>query len=252
VLFHAAGSASVGASFQSPLEDLQTAILTWSNTLEGVRRSGHKPLILFPSSAAVYGEPINLPVSEEHAIAPISPYGFHKAACELVAHEYSECFGLQIIACRLFSVFGPGQRRLLIWELYQQLVGPDSTVWLQGTGKESRDYLCIDDLCSVLLHLSSNSLIKSKCGRYLVINIARGEETEVLKLAERLCSLLDLNKTIRCEGLERSGDPKRWCADVSLLRTLHPSWQPQPLDISVAQCLGSWEKERKVGRPHGF
>lgn len=250
-LFHAAGTASVGASFQLPIEDLRVAILTWSNTLDGVRRSGQKPVILFPSSAAVYGNPLKLPVCEGQAIAPISPYGFHKAACELVAREFSECFGLQIIACRLFSVFGRAQRRLLIWELYQQLVGSGSTIWLQGTGNESRDYLSIDDVCSVLLHLSSNPPIKRKCGRLLVVNVARGEETQILNLAEQLRRLLNLDKTIRCEGLERPGDPKRWCADVTLLHTLHPFWQPQPLGVSLAQCLTVWDKEREFGS-HGF
>src|SRR2546425_7454725 len=62
VLLHAAGPASVGLSFAAPLDDLQAAVLTWVNTLESVRRSNLQPLVLFPSSAAVYGNPIKLPV----------------------------------------------------------------------------------------------------------------------------------------------------------------------------------------------
>src|SRR5262245_2631863 len=54
-IFHMAGPSSVGSSFVAPLEDFQSGVVTWVNTLESVRRSGLKPVIFFPSSAAVYG-----------------------------------------------------------------------------------------------------------------------------------------------------------------------------------------------------
>ena len=114
VILHLAGPASVDASFLDPFGDQQASVLTWSNTLESVRRSGLSPLVLFPSSAAVYGNPHVLPVPENTAVVPISPYSFHKAACELLALEYSECFGLDIVVCRFFSLFGVSQQRLLI------------------------------------------------------------------------------------------------------------------------------------------
>src|SRR5438128_12293099 len=105
-ILHVAGPASVSSSFVTPLDDLQAGILTWANTLDSVRRSGLKPFVVFPSSAAVYAEPQCLPIPEDAPIAPLSPYGFHKAACELLAREYSECFDLDIIVCRFFSIFG--------------------------------------------------------------------------------------------------------------------------------------------------
>src|SRR5262245_35134718 len=96
VILHFAGPASVDESFLDPLSDQQASVLTWSNTLESVRRSGLSPLVLFPSSAAVYGNPHVLPVSEKAAVVPISPYGFHKAACDLPALEHSAGFGLNL------------------------------------------------------------------------------------------------------------------------------------------------------------
>src|SRR5713226_5868342 len=103
VMFHAAGTASVGASLADPLADLQAAALTCANVLEGVRRSGAQPLVIIPSSAAVYGNPQSLPVKENAPLQPISPYGFHKAVCEMLAREYAECFGVDVIICRFFS-----------------------------------------------------------------------------------------------------------------------------------------------------
>src|SRR5437867_3526309 len=148
VLLHAAGPASVGSSLTAPLEDLRGAVQTWANTLDSVRRSGLRPLVLFPSSAAVYGNPLNLPVREDDVTAPISPYGYHKVICELLARENSTCFNLNIIVCRFFSIFGVAQRRLLIWELYKQFAGPVPIVCLQGTDRETRHYLDIVDDCS--------------------------------------------------------------------------------------------------------
>jgi UDP-glucose 4-epimerase len=245
VVLHAAGAASVGLSFATPLDDLRGAILTWANILDALRRSGQRPIVIFPSSAAVYGNPTKLPVGEENAIAPISPYGFHKAACELLGREYAECFGLDIIVCRLFSVFGVAQRRLLIWELYQQLVGSD-TVWLQGSGTESRDYLAIDDIWTAVFHLIENSGHAAGKGHYLVLNVARGEEVMVRDVAQELRTLIAPDKSIHCHGIERPGDPQRWCADLSRLHSLIPDWRPKPFSLALSQCVAAWQEERKV------
>jgi len=252
VVLHAAGTASVGASLQSPLDDLRAALLTWANLLESVRRSGLRPLLFFASSAAVYGNLAELPAREDAPARPISPYGFHKAACELVAHEYAECFDLSVVVCRLFSLFGAAQRRLLVWELYRQFAAPTSTddavVWLQGTGRETRDYLHINDVAAALLNIASalSAETASERGRCHVVNVASGDETSVLELAARIGSLVAPEKEIRCRGLERAGDPRAWRADISRLRTLAPHWQPQPFTESLAQCIAEWQTELKL------
>jgi UDP-glucose 4-epimerase len=245
VVLHAAGTASVGLSFTAPLDDLRGAILTWANTLDAVRRSRQRPILVFPSSAAVYGNPPKLPIGEADAIAPLSPYGFHKAACELLAREYAECFGLDIIVCRLFSVFGVAQRRLLIWELYQQLVGSDA-VWLQGSGNESRDYLDIDDVWTAVSHLLRNRRQMRGKGEYLVLNVARGEEIMVGDLAQELRRLIAPEKSIHYHGRERPGDPLRWCADLARLHSLLPNWRPKPLATALSLCVAAWQAEGKA------
>lgn len=239
-IFHAVGPASVAASFDSPLEDFRIALLTWSHLLDCVRRSGQRPRVFFPSSAAVYGNPSQLPVNEQGKITPISPYGFHKAACELIGREYAECFGLDLVICRFFSIFGVAQRRLLVWELFKQLKAPPSTVWLEGTGKESRDYLDIQDVGNAFLQLATKLSRRRTHGSCLTVNVARGKETPILGLAQTLRDMIASKKRIRCRGTKRKGDPLRWCADVSLLHSLLPQWQPRPLRQSLAQCVTAW------------
>ncbi len=240
VVLHGAGTASVGASLHAPLEDLRAAVLTWANTLESIRLSGVRPVVLFPSSAAVYGNPVVLPVPEDAPVAPVSPYGFHKAACELIAREYAECFGLTVIACRLFSLFGVRQRRLLVWELFEQMQGLELTVWLQGTGQESRDYLHIADLADALLGVAAHPATTVRRGTLQVLNLASGLETPVLNLAHQMQMLMGADKPVACRGVDRPGNPARWAADVTPLRALLPNWQPRSLTDGLRDCLTAW------------
>lgn len=235
-ILHAAGPASVAASFATPQEDLRASLSTWANVLESARRAEAEPVVVFFSSAAVYGQP-TLPAAESGEVAPISPYGFHKAACELLAREYAECFGQRTLVCRLFSVFGPRQRRLLVWELYERLRGRDDTVSLEGTGRESRDYLHVDDVATAL-----EGLLVNGAAGYSVVNIGRGEETTVSDLAEQLRALLAPEKAVQWRGNARPGDPARWCADTSHLRALVPGWAPQPLALGLRECVEAWDR----------
>jgi UDP-glucose 4-epimerase len=240
MIFHAAGSSSVAGSIAAPLEDLRAALMTWANLLDSVRRSGLRPLVMFPSSAAVYGNPTTLPVREDAPVAPISPYGFHKAACELLAREYADCFGFRIVVCRIFSVFGPTQRRLLIYELAEQALGPNPEVWLQGTGEETRDYLHVDDLTAAVLHLATGQLAAREPRALWFVNLASGVETKAADIARELCRQVAPEKQVRCRGLARPGDPWRWRADVSLLHSLTKGWGSGKFSEVLARCVPEW------------
>jgi nucleoside-diphosphate-sugar epimerase len=243
IVFHAAGAASVANSLVKPLDDFRTTVQTWINTLDAVTRSGCRPHVIYPSSAAVYGNVSELPVHEDAALRPISPYGFHKAACELLAREYAECFSLRITICRLFSLFGSEQHRLLVWDLYRQFADDNAHVYLDGTGYETRDYLRIDDACHAMMRLAELPALKTSERRPIVINVASGVETKVLDLANEIGSLVAPAKEVYCRGNERPGDPRAWQADVARLRSLFPDWHPHPLSISLADCIADWKKE---------
>jgi len=238
VVFHGAGTASVGASLAAPLDDLRGAVMTWANVLDAVRRSGRSPLVVFPSSAAVYGDPATLPVAEDAPVAPVSPYGFHKAACELLGREYAQCFGLRVLVCRLFSLYGLRQRRLLVWELYRQFRGPDPEVWLDGTGEESRDYLHVDDAAAAVVALSTAA---GASERPSTVNVAGGRETTVRELAAAVGHAARSGKAVRCRGTRRAGDPGRWEADVRRLRSAVPRWQAAPLAGGLGDCIAAWD-----------
>lgn len=234
-LLHAAGTASVQQSFHEPLGDLHATVQSWANVLDSVRRSGRQPHVLFPSSAAVYGNPDRLPVTEDAVARPLSPYGFHKAACELIGREYSECYGLTVTVMRLFSIFGARQRRLLIWELYTQACGRSREIVLQGTGTETRDYMYIEDIADVMLQLA-----EPRNDGYLVVNVASGVEVQIRRLAEQVSAVVGVDKAVRCLGNTRVGDPAHWQADISLLRR-HVTTKPIGFTDRLAECVRAWQ-----------
>jgi len=240
IILHAAGTASVKNSIDAPLDDLRAAVWSFANLLDGVRQQARRPLVIFPSSAAVYGEPAELPVVEGAPVAPLSPYGFHKAACELFAREYAECFGLPLLVCRFFSLLGPAQRRLLVWELHQQVQSEAEMVRLQGTGEETRDYLGIEDAARCVLGLAARWTERRTDGLQL-FNVASGTEIRVAELALLVGRLLGKQKQVLAHGASRPGDPQRWQADVTRLRAELCDWQPESIETALTRCFEAWD-----------
>ncbi len=234
LVFHAAGSASVGYSFQQPREDFLMAVETWAAVLDAVRKADGNPLIMFPSSASVYGNPTRLPVPEAAGLRPISPYGFHKVICEQLAQEYCQCFGLNVVSARLFSTIGPYQQRLLVWELFRQAIEDQPYLTVQGTGTETRDFLHIDDICRYFLGIAAR-----QPKGFWAVNVGSGESTSVRDMAEIVTRLTGSNQAIVTLNKELPGDPKQWRADITLLQELVP-YQAEDITRGLENCVRHW------------
>lgn len=235
-VFHAAGSSSVGSSMEDPGADFQASVGTWAALLEGVRRSGLRPVIVLPSSAAVYGNPVSLPVPEGAPLRPVSPYGWHKLMAETLALSYADTFGITIIIARLFSVLGGRQRRLLAFELFERLARESGPLRLMGTGRETRDFLDADDLGAALVDLAMIPQIASP----LIVNVASGAEISTLALAQHLVDMCAPGREVTCQGLPRPGDPLRWRADVSQLKALLPERRWTPIPEALHKAIALW------------
>jgi UDP-glucose 4-epimerase len=235
-VLHAAGSADVARSLDEPLGDYGDSLDTFVRVLESIRRSRARPLVLFPSSAAVYGEPAVLPVAEDAPPAPVSPYGFHKLACETLARSYATCFGVPVAVFRLFSLLGPRQRRLLVYELFEQAVGPRPCIEVRGTGEETRDYLYIDDAADAMLAVAAGAP-----PGFGVWNLGSGAATPVREVARLVRDAVGARKEIHCLGEAQPGQPLHWQADVSRVRARHPA-APIPLARAVQLCVDAWRR----------
>jgi UDP-glucose 4-epimerase len=236
-ILHAAGPASVGDSWEAPARDFMDSTASWQTLLEATRQSELKPKLFLLSSAAVFGNPDRLPVAEDAARKPISPYGFHKLLCEKLAEEYAFLWEMPIIVCRLFSVFGPRQHRLLIWELVEQILSDGPAIRLQGTGLEERDYLAASDVARALDSLGD----RSSSDFLQIYNFGSGASLRVVDLIDVLQRMTGAQKRVIRGEIGRHGDPLHWRADNRRLRQALPDWCPQPIEHGLAECLTAWK-----------
>ena len=131
---NAAGSGNVPYSMSHPFIDFEANTLDTIRVLEAIRRYIPTCRYLHLSSAAVYGNPGVLPVSEDASKHPLSPYGWHKWMAEQICREYHTVYHIAAAAVRPFSVYGPGLRKQLFWDIFQKLKADPATIEMWGTG----------------------------------------------------------------------------------------------------------------------
>lgn len=211
VCIHCAGRAAVGLSVTDPEADYQAgpALVFW--LLDHLRQSAPQCRFVLLSSAAVYGNPIELPICEYHAPTPLSPYGYHKWQAELLCQEFSQVYGLKTASVRIFSAYGPGLRRQVIWDICQKAITKPA-LHLQGTGLESRDFIHALDIARALEVVVSTAPMKGE-----VYNLGSGQEIRIIDLAQMTLNALGLNKTILFDGRVPPGIPLNWRADITRL-----------------------------------
>ncbi len=236
VCINAAGSGNVGYSITYPLEDFETNTFAVVRVLESIRKHNPACTYLQISSAAVYGNPKELPVREMDSVNPLSPYGWHKLMSECVCQEYTQLFGLKTVIIRPFSVFGPGLKKQLLWEVHQKYLQATKSIELWGKGTETRDFIYITDLV-----LAIDAILKSGRCAADIFNIASGCETTIRDITSRLLSHFARKIEIKFNQQTRIGDPLNWRADISRLRELGfaPTVLPEEGIRQVANWLNS-------------
>ena len=224
-VFHLAGGASVAASVSNPYSDFASLVPGTVRLAMFMKQYYNKTRLYLFSSAAVYGNPERLPINESAEIKPISPYGIHKATTESLLKNYSRIFDLHITIFRIFSVYGPELRKQLIWDVCQRALDAEMNgikeIKLYGTGKESRDFIYVKDLCRAVIQVL-NGPTENKIETY---NISSGIESSISEIADYLIKHLDIDIQISFDGVVRPGDPTNWKADVDKLRVL--GFEPQ-------------------------
>lgn len=221
LVFHAAGSASVAFSLEQPLVDFQRSVATTAAVLEAIRVAAPGALVVYPSSAAVYGVVAKRAIVESTEIDPLSPYGVHKAMAEELCLTRSQHFGLRCAIIRYFSLYGPGLRRQIVWDLVQKVTANPAVLELDGRGDETRDFLHVDDAARIV-----SLVARSPRAEPLIVNGGSGHAVSLQELADVVAHELGEQTAIRFNGHRRQGDPPYHQADVARLGQLGfaPHW----------------------------
>ncbi|MHC4839700.1 MAG: SDR family NAD(P)-dependent oxidoreductase [Planctomycetota bacterium] len=207
---HLAAMASVPASIKDPQGCHADTLTSTLNLLTAVRDEAAS--FVFASSAAVYGDTDELPVTESARTNPQSPY----AAAKLAGEKYIEAFahgGLNALALRFFNVYGARQNPASpysgVISIFADRLQNGQPITIYGDGHQTRDFIYVSDVVSCIqLALQSKNAI----GRHL--NIGGGEETSLLTLLEALQQVTGKTAEVS-HKLARGGDIVRSVADVA-------------------------------------
>lgn len=179
VVFHEAAMVSVPESVEQPVDCHELNGTATVDVFDCARR--HDARVVFASSAAVYGTPDVVPISEDAPTDPNSPYGFEKHLGEQYARFYTEQYGLPTVPLRYFNVYGPrgldGEYAGVIGTFVRQAqAGEPLTV--EGDGEQTRDFVHVDDVVRANLLAATTDAV----GR--PFNVGTGRSSSINELAE--------------------------------------------------------------------
>ncbi len=234
-LFHLAANASVPLSSERPGMDFEINVGGTYRVMEAFRRAGAGRLI-FPSTASVYGEPLRDPMDETHPLRPMSPYAGSKLAAEFLLDAYARCYGFDHRRARLFSTFGPRQRKYVMFDLIEKLRRDPRRLEILGTGLQLRTYSYVADTVQALLHIGAHPDARGE-----VFNIGGEEPISIRELAELIVETLGIAPPeMVFTGQSWPGDVQRLIGDWSKLRAL--GYEPRIGLREGLRRLAAWHR----------
>jgi len=244
IIVHLAASTGVVSSVQNPRQDMDVNVIGTFNMLDAARQREISRFI-FASSGASIGDCVP-PIHELMVPSPVSPYGASKLTGESYCSAYHRTFGIETIVLRFGNVYGPwgGHKNSVVAKFIQQAMNGE-TLEIYGDGKQTRDFIYIDDLIRAI-DLSTTA--EGVGGD--VFQIATNTETTVRDLVEELLPILT---DAGIEGFElrhaasRLGEVKRNFSDISKASRVL-GWKPRVgLDRGLAYTVKWFMENFKTG-----
>lgn len=253
---HFAALAYVGESVAEPARYFENNVeqgiaLLGSLVTAGVRR------IVFSSTCATYGEPRQIPISEQHPQQPTNPYGWTKLFMERVLESYDHAYGMKFAALRYFNAAGATERLGEHHEPESHLV-PNVLLAAQGKlaevsvfgdkyptpdGTAIRDYTHVADLGAA--HILALDYLRAG-GHSECINLGTGKGHSVLEVIKTARQVTGLPITTRVEP-PRPGDPSHLVANADKARTIL-GWEPAYTDLaSIIRSDWEWRSRHPRG-----
>jgi UDP-glucose 4-epimerase len=218
VCFHLAAQIDVRVSVEHPDVDADVNVVGTLHVLEAARAHGTK-IVFSSTGGAIYGECVG-PAAEDHARAPVAPYGVSKLAAEEYIAAYNRLYGSTHVSLRYGNVYGPRQDphgEAGVVAIFMSALRDGTTPRIYGDGSQTRDYVFVGDVVAATLAAAAHD-----GGAF---NVGTGSETSVVELYERIQRAAAIER--RPEHAEpRAGELQRSVLDPSLAaREL--GWRPE-------------------------
>jgi UDP-glucose 4-epimerase len=212
---HLAAVASVQASIDDPIRTHQVNFDGTLNLLEAARRHGVRRF-LYACSAAIYGDAAAVPVAEDSAPNPLSPYAVDKLAGEYYLLHYHRKYNLAATSFRFFNIYGPRQDPSSpysgVISIFVDRLLRNEPVTIFGDGSQTRDFVYVGDLAALLVRA-----VHGAGGAGGVFNVGTGRRHSLQQLLDHL-ERLSGRKIERRFDAPRLGDIRHSCADVARLQ----------------------------------
>ena len=208
LVFHEAALVSVDKSVERPQLSHQTNATPTLSILDAARENDAR--VVLASSAAIYGRPSSVPVTEPGPKRPNSPYGIDKLYLDHHARTHHDLYGLETVALRYFNVYGPRQRGgpySGVISIFADRLANDEPVTVHGDGTQTRDFVHISDVVQANLLAAETDAVGE------AFNVGTGSSISIRELADLMReSTESTSEIVHTEG--RSGDIERSVADI--------------------------------------
>lgn len=254
-VIHFAAFCYVGESMESPDKYFSNNLVNGLNLLNAMLKAGVDKII-FSSSCAVYGEPLEIPIPETHVKSPINPYGLTKHFFEEILSSYEVAYGIKHVSLRYFNAAGADpQGRIgeshnpethLIPLVLQTALGLRPEIQIFGTNYPTSDGTCIRDYIHVCdlaeAHVSALSYLLSG-GQSISLNLGTGKGHSVREVFEHCQQICQLTIPYRDVG-PRPGDPPELVASGDKAREIL-NWSPQYTLDEIISTAWNWHQNQK-------
>ncbi len=257
LVVHCAASIEVGESEKNPREYYDNNVTKTIKLLDTMLAHGVKQLV-FSSSCAVYGDPVTLPITEDHQRNPVSVYGNNKLCIELVLEDYARVYGLQFVALRYFNAAGgiphvvPGERHnpeSHLIPLLLRAMHAGKTFALFGDDYPTPDGSCVRDFVHVVdiadAHVKAYRYLQAgRTSGFFNLGTGKGYSVkQIIATAEQISNMKAVVEVLP----RRLGDAAQLVADATRARTLL-EWVPQHSDIvTLVTSALAWEQKTRIG-----
>ena len=234
-IVHCGSGGSVGFSNENPYEDFKKTVNGTLEVLEYMRLYNPFAQLIYPSSPAVQGEHSDAPIKEDYIGKPLSPYGYNKKIAEELCLFYSNKYEIKTKIIRLFSVYGNGLRKQLLWDACRKFLSGQDTVEFWGTGNETRDFLHINDVLSLI------DAVMQIDNNFIILNGGSGSKHLISEVVLMIKTLIGSDAEIIFNDKTNTGNPAYYWADVSKATKL--GWSPK---INFTEGLKEYIKWAKT------
>jgi UDP-glucose 4-epimerase len=228
-VFHFAANADIRRGLEDTYRDLERNVITTYNVLEAMRLNDVKDVV-FASSAAVYGDQVKFPTSEDAPKVQTSFYGASKLSSETFIEAFCEAYGMRACIFRFVSVVGERHPHGVTYDFVKKLMANPNELEIFGNGRQRKSFLYIGDCVDGFLHAHAHAK-----GKVSIFNIGNTDTIEVTRVADIVVEEMGLREV----RYKYTGGDRGWIGDapvvhLSIERLMALGWRP---NVSVEEGI---------------